>query len=272
MTQLNLKQTCTIGADPEFFVSKAGAPHSAHGLAPGDKKNPFLVPYGALQVDGMALEFNILPAMDPYTFKHNIRQVINSMRHKVSKEYEFVFEPVAIFEKAHFEAQPDEAKELGCDPDFNAWDEGKENPRPDNTTTMRTASGHIHVGFSEELLFDDKHLETCHDIVKEMDIYLGIPSVLFDKESRRRSMYGKAGAYRPKVYGVEYRVLSNAWLNSAERLDWAFNNTQLAYHACRDGFKLSKVIPRETVEHIINNSDVKAARKFCRDFAIPTVR
>lgn len=52
-----------VGADPELFVSKAGVILSAFGLVGGTKKVPQKVERGAVQVDGMALEFNIDPAL-----------------------------------------------------------------------------------------------------------------------------------------------------------------------------------------------------------------
>ena len=69
----------------------------------------------------------------------------------------------------------------------------------------------------------------CCTLSKELDYYLGLPSLLFDPDTSRRKMYGKAGAFRPKPYGMEYRVLSNAWLKSPELIKWVFNNTKLAF-------------------------------------------
>ena len=48
-----------IGADPELFVKKDGVVVSGHDLIQGTKADPFPVQDGAVQVDGMALEFNI---------------------------------------------------------------------------------------------------------------------------------------------------------------------------------------------------------------------
>ena len=53
-----------IGADPELFVMKNGKFHSADDLIPGSKDEPYPVENGAVKVDGMALEFNIRPALD----------------------------------------------------------------------------------------------------------------------------------------------------------------------------------------------------------------
>ena len=49
----------TVGADPELFVKKGRSFQSAYGMIPGTKQKPKKVIKGAVQVDGMALEFNI---------------------------------------------------------------------------------------------------------------------------------------------------------------------------------------------------------------------
>lgn len=34
-----------------------------------------------------------------------------------------------------------------------------------------------------------------------MDVYVGIPSVLYDKDKYRRTLYGQAGSFRKTRYG-----------------------------------------------------------------------
>ena len=224
----------TIGCDPELFVSKDGQPRSAYGLIPGTKAEPFKVPYGAVQIDGMALEFNTDPVDNADDFVHHINSVMASLQEMVPG-YEFLIKPSVKFNGNHFRAQPDEAKELGCDPDFNAYTLA-ENPRPDNTTTMRTASGHVHIGFCEGAdVKDPDHMTRCATLVKQLDWYLGLPSLLWDKDTTRRVMYGRAGAFRPKPYGVEYRVLSNAWLLSDERKRFVFEMANRAVNDLIEG-------------------------------------
>ncbi len=216
-----------IGADPEIFVKRDSKLVSAYGLIKGDKKNPLKVDRGAVQVDGMALEFNIDPAENFAKFNNNIDTVLAILKSMVPG-HEFEIAPVADFGKAMIDAQPKEAKELGCDPDFDAYT-GKANPRPSAETPFRTASGHLHVGWTKDVdPMDPTHLEACRALVKNMDIYLGIPSLAFSTDDRRRELYGKAGAFRPKSYGVEYRVLDNMWLTTPHRRKWAFENTILA--------------------------------------------
>ena len=71
----------TIGADPELFLSIGGELVSSYGIVPGSKYNPYAVPFGAVQVAGMALEFNIDPADHKDDFVHNIVKVLSTFRY-----------------------------------------------------------------------------------------------------------------------------------------------------------------------------------------------
>lgn len=220
-----------IGADPEFFVKKFGKLVSAYGLIPGSKDNPYKVPKGAVQVDGMALEFNIDPAETYSQFEDNMSTVMSSIIGMVPG-YEIFVEPVADFGLEYIEAQPKEAKELGCSPDFNAYTK-QANPRPSADTPFRTASGHVHIGWTTEPvdINDEGHLEACRALTKSLDVWLGLPSLVWDQDDRRRTLYGAAGAFRPKPYGMEYRVLSNKWITDPVLRKTVYHNTLKAIEA-----------------------------------------
>lgn len=250
-----------VGCDPEVFVRKNGVFTSAWGLIRGDKKNPQKVHRGAVQVDGMALEFNIDPAADQDEFCLNVQTVLDTMKLMVP-EYEVVATPVADFDPAHLAIQPPEALELGCEPDYNAWTEGQ-NPRPNGQRPMRTASGHVHIGWTDGEKHDDPiHQARCNAVAKQMDFFLGLPSLLFDDNVRRREMYGKAGAVRYKSYGVEYRTLSNAWLNSPELMKWVFRSTKKGVEEVMKGNML--VEKYGDIQEIINTSNVAEAKKIIK--------
>jgi len=85
-----------FGADPELFVFQHGKVQSGYGLIEGDKENPFKVENGAVQVDGMALEFNIDPAMDEEGFVFNLESVMRQLQ-KMVPDYELHADPVAHF-------------------------------------------------------------------------------------------------------------------------------------------------------------------------------
>jgi len=247
----------TIGCDPELFVTnKEGKFRSAYGLVPGTKENPFPVENGAVQVDGMALEYNIDPVDNVDDFVLYNQSVMAQLKDMVP-EYNFAIVPSCRFNGNHFRRQPEEAKELGCTPDYNAYTM-KENPKPDNKTTMRTASGHIHIGFCEGAdVNDPDHMIRCSVLVKQLDCFLGLPSLLWDGDTARRKMYGAAGAFRPKPYGVEYRVLSNAWLLSEERMRFVYNQTVAAVDNLIEGNRPFERMGYYTTA--INKSDVTRA-------------
>lgn len=226
-----------VGADPEIFMMKGGKFVSAHGAVPGDKKNPHKVDKGAVQVDGMALEFNIDPANNEQEFITNLTTVMATLKDMVPG-YDLNAVPVADFDEAVMLAQPQEALELGCEPDFNAWENGAVNPRPDGKVNFRTGAGHVHIGWGNDFdIGDPNHLEACCMVVKQLDYYLGLGSLLYEPDNRRRTMYGAAGAFRPKSYGVEYRVLSNAWLKDEKLMSWVYRNTIKGIERLMEGKK-----------------------------------
>lgn len=228
-----------IGADPEVFVTdKNNQFVSAFNMVPGDKANPYPVPFGAVQVDGMALEFNIEPASTRQEFIHNVTNVYDTLKQMVP-EYNLHHVPVADFDPSYFETCDPSSKVLGCDPDYNAWTGVANNP-PQGERPFRTASGHVHIGWTTDAdPFSEEHFADCRTVVQQLDYALGIPSQLYDTDKRRRSMYGDFGAFRPKSYGVEYRVLSNAWLASEELMGWVYDNTQIAMTDLENGVRYS---------------------------------
>ena len=229
--------TILIGADPEVFVKNpnSGQFVSAHGMIKGTKEEPFKVRSGAVQVDGTALEFNIDPASTVLQFVGNIREVFTQMQMMVPG-YNVVIEPTAVFEQGYFDNEiPSDAKALGCTPDFNGWTLGQNIP-PDNSRPMRTGAGHIHIGWTDDAdVYDDEHFQKCAQMARQMDYYLGIHSLMWDPDSQRRTMYGKAGCFRPKPYGMEYRTLSNAWLKSPFLMAWVYKTAVLGAERFLEG-------------------------------------
>lgn len=220
----------TIGADPELFVrsKETGQFISGHGLVPGTKEAPSLVPQGAIQVDGMALEFNINPASTIVEFSRNIKTVMEQLQHAAGEQYDLVPIPSVEFSKEVWDNTPDYAKELGCNPDMNAYT-GTEQPSPEDVGRMRAAGGHIHIGWQGDQEIDfmsEGHIEACKVVTKQLDFTLGVQSLLWDNDNGRRQMYGKAGSFRPKPYGVEYRTLSNAWLKSEKLIKHVFRTVK----------------------------------------------
>lgn len=257
--------TFTFGVDPELFPRKDGKFVCAYGLIEGDKENPKRVEKGAVQVDGFALEFNIDPVKSEDDFVVAIHEVLQQL-YALVPGYEVIATPVAHFDLEYIKAQPEKAKELGCDPDFNAWKNGECFPKPCGERPFRTGAGHLHIGWGEGLIDKPEHFQMCIDLVRQLDFFLGLPSLILDPDTQRKEMYGKAGCFRPKEYGVEYRTLSNFWITNENLIRYTYRNANLAIEELMKGNCLADEL---SIESVINTLNKKKALKIIKQFNIP---
>lgn len=217
----------TMGADIEMVVHQGVNPKSVIGLIGGSKEKPLLVEHGNLQEDNVLAEFAIDPVTTEDDWVRNITSVRDSLARKLGG-YELRVMSSVMF--PHEELVHPLAKQFGCDPDFNAW-LVEENTPPDPTRVgrLRTCGGHIHIGFE---LGDTKglpeHVRKAQ-LIHWMDAYLGLPAVFLDSDKKRRSVYGKAGSFRDKPYGIEYRSLSSFWMKDERLMRWAYQSACKAY-------------------------------------------
>ncbi len=218
-----------IGCDPEVFLrdKSNGDFVSAHDIFPGTKKDPFKVERGAVQVDGMAFEFNIDPAETETEFVQNIDVVLSQMNEMIRNKaphLEMAFEPFASFDPIYFMLQPLEPKILGCDPDFDEYGNEKTPPDGMQDRPFRTAAGHVHIGWTngqDPFAFD--HFENCKLLAREFKHVDGFRPKTTN-ENRRTEYYGSPGSFRPKHYGVELRSPSNKWVETREGRIQMFHN------------------------------------------------
>lgn len=237
----------TLGADPELFLTQYGQYKSAVGLTGGGSKwNPIPIDDegNAILEDNVAIEFNIKPSDTLEGFEFNINKVLSFIKSKLPS-FEFSMESAVSFPQE--ELNTPEAMLFGCEPDFNAWTE-KVNRKPRaSDKNLRSAGGHIHIGCG---IAQEKPIE----VIRAMDLFLGVPSVCMDNNPKRRELYGKAGAYRPKPYGVEYRTLSNFWIFKSNLIKWVYNQTKNAVLFVNNR---SVIDPKDhnKIIHCINKSD-----------------
>lgn len=252
-----------IGADPEVFVMDNTTSQfvNAEGMVWGTKEDPQPVEHGAVQVDGMALEFNIDPASTEDEFKRNIMQVKKHLGVMIGDErYSLVSQPSVRFSRQVMGEASHGSLMLGCEPDFCAWRDGDVNPAPNARTNLRTGAGHVHIGWTEGAdVHDSSHQQSILQVIKQMDASLGLQSLSWDKDNNRRALYGKAGAFRIKPYGCEYRVLSNAWLASEELVGHIFKTAKQSVEHLMAGWEYFGAI--SNIENIINTGDADAADK-----------
>lgn len=248
----------TLGCDPELFLkdSATGKIVSAEGLIGGTKEEPRPISKKnrgfAVQEDNIMVEFNIPPAKTNQEFKDNINFVLNYLNKELKiKGYKLECKASHLMDKKFL--QTDQAKTFGCEPDYNVYLQDI-NPEIGDVGRLRSCGGHIHIGGY------DPTEERTERVIKAMDIFLGLPSVWLDSDTRRRRMYGTAGSFRFKPFGCEYRSLSNFWTGSDELMTWAFDNTILAVNTALN-YDLGGLDEYNgQIREAINNSDVDLAK------------
>ncbi|MCR4308192.1 MAG: hypothetical protein NUV80_06560 [Candidatus Berkelbacteria bacterium] len=249
-----------VGADPELFVCDArGKFISAIGMIGGTKEKPRKIRKDgcAVQEDNVACEFNIPPANEVDKFIESINFNLDYLTKVVAKKGL----SLSITASAEFDLDQlkhPKAMEFGCEPDFNCWTMTY-NPKPSSINRqLRSSGGHVHCEIDKPPFLFARYL----------DLFLGIPSITLDEDTRRRELYGKAGACRPKSYGVEYRTLSNFWLKSDELKAWVFNQVQRAHQFMID-LKFDGLDHEEKrFQHCINTSDKGLMKNIMAEYGI----
>lgn len=257
-----MQTVMTLGSDPEIFlINKAGEFISSVGRIGGSKDNPMPIDDmgNAVQEDNVTVEFNTPPCSNVQDFiKH-----ININKDWIQKKAEGMGLSTSITASAVFsdeELDSRGAQTFGCEPDFNAWMGGHMNPRPRaRNKNLRSCGGHIHIALEET---DDPLA-----VIQAMDLFVGCLMLEFDNDVMRRELYGKAGAFRKKPYGVEYRTASNAWIATDERIQWAWDQTEkaLAYARSGKGFTEEQ---GQMIQDCINNSDMDLLQELKMEFAL----
>lgn len=248
-----------LGTDPEILLQDSnGSPVSVIGLIKADKWNPMQIPDMApgftLQEDNVSIEYGIPPASSADDYVQYIQSVMQ-------KSLEYL--PGLSFSKLSCTIYPEEQMQhplayvFGCEPDFDAWT-GKVNKKPEPPhPLMRSAGGHIHVETKRDPL----------EVVRNMDLFLGVPSVLMDKGEQRKQMYGGAGAHRVKPYGVEYRTLSNFWIFEERLIRWVWNQTERSINNQHIDVMAEQVLILEA----INNNNKAVAQALVNQYNLEVI-
>ena len=211
----------TVGADPEFFLYSYGGdlPEGAEegyipcvGIVPGTKENPHVLAEGYFcHEDNVALEVGIPPTNNPYGFADSIQLVKKMVAEAYLDEIhaELVFQPSVTFRAEQLVSE--QAKLFGCEPDYNAYTNGKVRTVPKEMfeSQRRYAGGHIHIGGQFN----------CPPFVAALfaDVFIGLPNIVRKQpyysggQQERGKWYGRPGIFRAKPYGIEYRTPSNFW-------------------------------------------------------------
>jgi hypothetical protein len=159
------------------------------------------------------------------------------------------------------ELDNDIARLAGCEPDFNVWEECINEPADLSITNTRVCGGHLSCGW------DNPTQEQQLDMVKAMDATVGLESVLLDPDTTRKTLYGKAGCFRFREYGIEYRSLSNFWIKTDESLQWAWNTTMKAIDLVNSG-KIEEIKKHgDRIVEAINTNNKELAQELLNEFS-----
>jgi hypothetical protein len=240
-----------IGSDPELFLEKNGKIVSAEGIIGGSKNDPKPFDKGFfMQEDNVMVEFNIPASVTKDEFVNNMNFAKSYIETYVNlKGFKLNYSQSNFMEKKFLKS--DQALEFGCEPDSNVYLR-KNNLPPESTTNLRCCGGHVHVGYN------NPNQETSEHIIRALDITLGLDSVILDKDTERKKLYGKAGTFRFKDYGVEYRTLSNFWIANNNSISWVYNRVHYAIDMINNGniIQISNKYEKDIID-IINNHKVE---------------
>lgn len=265
------------GADPELFVARAnGTLFPAWEFLPS-KTHPRTTPltYNDVPIaksywDGFQAEYAVAPGTCcgwlGDRMRIGLKEVLAAAR-KVDKQAHFLTEPVVEIPPALLMQAEDEHVALGCDPSMNAY--GREQVMVEDPRGLRHrfAGGHVHMGSPVLIAASPDELNR---IVKAIDFVVGVASVgMYAGVDNpiRRQYYGRAGEFRRPAHGLEYRVLSNAWLMHPVLYHWTFDFVRGAVSFAHKGILDLITTHRpadEEIERIINEGDVRAARALVR--------
>jgi hypothetical protein len=253
----------TVGADIEVFLQDRDTEEivSAEGIIQGSKDAPFQFKDGgfATSLDNVMAEFNIPPAKDADEFHRNISEALSYIESTIPKRLKPLAVPSAYIDPRWLNTE--NAQMFGCEPDYNAWIFGEINEKPNANTNLRSCGGHIHIGYEKP------NNMLSMQLIRVMDIFIGLPSIIQEPDNERKMLYGKAGAYRLKNYGAEYRTVSNYYLQSASLTKWAFNNTLSAVEFVNQENPISGE-ESKAIQAAINFNDKPLAQTLCTYFGV----
>ena len=255
----------TLGADPEIFVESHGQILPAFDFLPDKGRGLREVGEAGRKTeaywDGFQAEFSL----DAQTcigwlsdvLQLGLKSVFTAARLRHPDAKLSLSSVVQIPDDVLASAQPQHV-EFGCAPSHNAYGlTGAGGSLDGRSTPFRFAGGHIHIGTDTAT-----HTDMVR-VVKALDAVLGVACVsLFEgiDNPLRRQYYGLAGEYRLPAHGVEYRVLSNAWLCHPFAANLVFELARLAYGVGHSRLLSAWDTSEEETISVIQRNDVAGAR------------
>jgi len=265
-----------LGCDPEFFFKLDGVVIGAEKVFEKNglrntvpSVNDLCVVQGTESkfiIDGVQAELN----PRPNTCRANLANEISACFKTLKKELEKQGKGVSVdlsrsitLTEQELSSLDKENQKLGCMPSKSVYaNAGVKLAEVDGTKHLqRSAGGHIHIGVeSHNVGLKEMVAKDPDKVVQMLDLICGNTCVLIDRDEgnkERRKLYGRAGEYRLPKHGLEYRTLSNFWLESYHLMSFAFGTARLAIELVADKANNQKFI--EAFLGSVNQVDVQKA-------------
>lgn len=146
-----------------------------------------------------------------------------------------------------------------CDPDYCIYTGDVNEPAKPGRSTLRSSGLHIHVGYP------NNNIDTSLIMLLYIDAYVGVPSVLYDTDTERKKLYGKAGCFRLQKWGVEYRTLSSYWLANESRITFIWKQLEWALHCFENNIALPE---SSDVQKAINENNIDLANTLIEKYKL----
>ena len=250
-----MSTSLVFGSDPELFFVKKGKVVPSSTVIPKDGLP--VRDSGRIIRDGFQVELNPGSSFCRQIAASEIARAMRVLRDlEIRHKVEVSTEVGVVVDEETFKSIPLSERKFGCNPTENVYQEKLDRPTGARVR-FRSGGGHIHIGLPQRFRGNE---ERIGELVKMFDILVGNSCVFFDQSpasTLRRKYYGRAGEYRMKPYGVEYRVPSNFWLQSY--VLWSMVSglcrQVVDLHYANFFNRLTKKVPLENVRKAINNND-----------------
>ncbi len=255
-----MNKSLTLGSDPELhiFDTDEGRIVSSIPILKRDKTNPIELGDGIKAYhDNVLAEISFPPSSSADGVIKTLRESFLRTQEHIGPRYALLPRAYHTYEESELQAK--QAKEVGCNPNFDVYNQVANQPA-NFVDGGRSGSFHIHIGHPKMIEMEDKEMA-----IKLLDVFLGCPSVIFDRDEtahQRRRLYGKAGEFRPTSYGVEYRVLGNYALRSPRLVEIVFDLVDKVVEMVEAGTgkDLLESLDCDTIRSAINDNDQAKAR------------
>lgn len=219
--------TTTFGCDCEYVLTLNGQYKSAVSVLKGNREKRQSVKGSEFFHDNVLAEVAVKYGRTAEEVVSNTRSALHTLKKLVSP---CVIHLSASADYPAKELSHPDARDVGCSEETDAYSHRTLPSREKaiKTTSFRTAGGHIHLGGNDGPLQNSIEIPL---VVYALDLFVGLPSLFLDNcplSKERRKMYGRAGSYREKGYGLEYRVLGPFWHRSPETVKLIYDLSQFA--------------------------------------------